>query len=106
MLGFIDWLRFGGSLGTECMTLYNEPCMTRPIIINLNPVELKYYQFVISLDTCSGSRNFIDDLSTKICLRNKTKDINGKLFDMITNKNDEKIQSYDQKCRYNSIICN
>ena len=80
--------------------------MTRPIIINLNPVELKYYQFVISLDIYSGSRNSIDDLSTKICLRNKTKYINGKLFDMITNRNNEKIQSYDQKCRYDSIICN
>ena len=66
-------MRFGGSLGTECMTLNNQPYMTRPIIINLNPVELKYYQFVFSLDACSGSRNFLTIYLQKYTLEVKQK---------------------------------
>ena len=43
------------SLATKCMSLNNEPCMIRPTLIDLNPVELNYYSFMISLDECNGS---------------------------------------------------
>ena len=61
--------------------------MIRPFLIDLNPVELKYYPFMINLDKLRGSGNSVDDLSTKICFPNKTKDINIKVFNMLTNKN-------------------
>ena len=35
--------------------LNDEPCMVRPTRIDFNPVKLKYYLFMISLDKCSGS---------------------------------------------------
>ena len=38
-----------------------------PTLIDLNPAELNYYPFMISLDKCSGSFNAVDDLSTTIC---------------------------------------
>ena len=47
-------LSFSGSLATKCMSLNNEPCVIRPNLIDLNPVELNYYSFIISLDKCSG----------------------------------------------------
>ena len=61
--------------------------MVRPTLINLNPVELKYYPFMISLNKCTGSCNV---LSPKICVPKETKDINVKAFNMITNKNEAK----------------
>ena len=33
---------------TKCLFLNVEPCMVRPTIIDMNPVELKYYPFMIS----------------------------------------------------------
>ena len=39
----------------KCLFLNNEPCMDRPTFIDVNPVKLKYYSFMISLDKCSGS---------------------------------------------------
>ena len=48
------------------MSLNNEPCMIRPTLIDLNPVEVNYYSFMISLDECNGSYNSVNDLSTKI----------------------------------------
>ena len=47
--------------------------MVRPTLIDLNPIELKYYPFMISLDKCTGSCNV---LSAKICVPKETKDMN------------------------------
>ena len=49
---FIALLSFSGSLTTTSVSLNNEPCMIRPTLIDLNPVELNYYPFMISLDKC------------------------------------------------------
>ena len=75
-------------------------CMVRPTLIDLNPVELKCYPFMISLDKCSGSCNV---LSSKICVPEKAKYINVKAFNMITNKIEAKTMakhiSCDRKCK-------
>ena len=80
-------LSFSESLATKCVSINDEPCM---IVIDLNPFELKYYPFMIILDKCSGSCNSGNDLSTKICVPGKTKDKNGKAFNMIKNRNNTK----------------
>ena len=59
--------------------------MIRPFLIDLNPVEPKYCPFVISLDKYRG------------CVPSKTKDINVKVFNTITNAN--------FKCKFNSATC-
>ena len=47
--------------------------MVRPSLIDLNPSELKYYLFMISLVKCTASCNV---LSPKICVPKETKYIN------------------------------
>ena len=95
---FIVLLSFSSSLATvadqtKCLSLNDEPCM----------VELKYHTFIISLDKCNESCNV---LSSKICVSEKTKDMNVKVFNMITNKNEAKATtkhiSCDCKCKLNS----
>ena len=61
--------------------------MARPTLIDLNPAELKYYPFMISLNKCTGICNVF---SPKTCVPKETKDINIKAFNMITNKNEAK----------------
>ena len=72
-------LNLSESLATKCLFFSNEPCMVRPTLIDLNPVELKYYPFMISLNKCTGSCNV---LSPKICVPKETKDINVKAFNI------------------------
>ena len=72
------------SLATKSVSLCNEPCMIRPTLIEVNTVERNYYPSMISLDTCNGSCNIADDVSTKICVPRKTKDENFKVFNKIT----------------------
>ena len=47
---FIVLLSFSVSLATKCMFLDDEPCMVRPTLIDMNPVELKYCPFMISIN--------------------------------------------------------
>ena len=80
--------------------------MVRRTLIDLNPVELEYYPFMISLDKCTGSGNV---LSAKICVPKGRKDV-VKACTMITHKNEAKAVtehiSCDRKCKFNSTICN
>ena len=39
--------------------------------VNLNPVELKYYPHITTLDKCNGSCNTFTKISDKICVPNK-----------------------------------
>ena len=76
-------LSFSSSWVAKCVSLNDEPCMVRPTLIDLNPVESKYYPPVISLDKCNGRCNA---LSPKICVPKKTKYKNVKVFTLIASK--------------------
>ena len=70
---FIVLLSFSKSLAHDRTTrlfLNDDPCMVRLTLIDMNPGELKYYSFMISLDKCTGGCNV---LSPKICVPKKTK---------------------------------
>ena len=58
-------LSFREPLVTKCLSLNNETCIVRPTLIDLNPFELKYYRFMISLNKYNGRCNV---LSAKICV--------------------------------------
>ena len=46
----------------KCVPLNNQPYQPKPTLINLNPDELHYYQFVVNVNKCGGSFNIIDYL--------------------------------------------
>ena len=81
---FIVLLSFSISLATKCMFLNDEPCMFRTTHVALNPVELKYYTFMINLD--KSFRSYLQ----KYVSPKERKDINIKAFDMIINKSEAK----------------
>ena len=55
---------------TKCLFLNNEPCIFIPTLNEMNPIELKYYPFMVSLNKCSGSCNA---LSPKYVFQKKQK---------------------------------
>ena len=87
------------------MSLNNKQCKTIHTLIDLNPNELNYYSFMVSLERCRGSCNTFDDSSRKICVRNKIDHVNVKVFNFITGINDAKKLvrhiSCDCKCKVN-----
>ena len=61
----------------------NQPSLIKPTHINLNPDELHYYPFIISLDKCDGQCNNVKVTFDWICVPIKIEDINLKVFSMI-----------------------
>ena len=102
------------SNNTKCVSLSNQKCMTHPTLINLHPneesQEFRYYPSVVKLDRCVGSCNTLNDLSNKVCVPNKTEDLNLSVFNMITGINEPKTLpkhiSFECKCRFDGRKCN
>ena len=65
---------------TKYVLLSNQRCMSQPTIINLHPNEYSQefhnYPFAGNLDRCVGSCNTLNDLPNKVCVSNKTEDLN------------------------------
>ena len=80
---------------TKYVSLCNQKCKIQPTLINLHPneyrQELHYYLFEVKLDRCVGSCNTLKDLSNKVCVPNKTEDLNIHIFNMITGTSESKI---------------
>ena len=84
-----------GSNHTKCVSLSNLKCITEPthIILHFNEYsqEFDHYPFAAKLDRCVGSCNTLNDLSNKVCIPNKTNDLNLSVFHIITAINESKI---------------
>ena len=76
--------------------------MVRPTIVGINPVQLKYYPFMIILNKWIGNCNV---LSPNICVPKETKDTNVKTFNRITSKDENEAMtesiSCNFKCKFN-----
>ena len=56
----------------------------KPEIINLNSNELVFYPFSIKTSKCSGSCNNVNDPYPKICVPDTVKDLNLKVFNLMS----------------------
>ena len=72
----------------SCISMNNEACKVRQQIINLNSNERVFYHFRIKTSKCSGSCNNINDPYAKICVPDAVKDLNVKLFNLMSRTNE------------------
>ena len=67
---------------------------TQHTLSNIYPNEytqgLRYYPFAVNLDRCVGSYNTLNNLHNKLCIPNKTEDLNRSVFNLITGINESK----------------
>ena len=120
MLGLIKRIFIGlfasivnASNHTKCVSLSNQKCITQPTLVNLHPneysQECRYYSFTVELDRFIGSSNTLNDLSNKVYVPNKTKDLNLSIFNMITGTNESKTlpkhMSCKCKCNFDGRSC-
>ena len=88
--------------------------MIQPTLINLHSnehsQEFHYYPFAVKLDRCAGNCSTLNDLSNKVCIPNKTEDLNLNVFNMISGINELKILKKhilcECKCRFDERKCN
>ena len=93
---------------TKCVSLSNQKCEIQRTFVNLHPneysQEFHYYSFTVKLDKWVESCNTLNDLSNKVCVPNKTEDLNLSMFIVITEINESKTFtnhiSYECKCKF------
>ena len=68
------------------------------------------YPFTIKLERCVRSFNTVNYLSNKVCVPNKTEDLNPSVFNIITGINESKTlkkhMSCEYKCKFHGRKCN
>ena len=94
----------------ECISMKNQECKVRPEIININSNNPIFYPFSVKINRCSGNCNNINDPYARICVPDIVKNLNVKVFNLMSRTNETKsIKSHETCkciCRLNKIVCN
>ena len=94
----------------SCISMNNEPCKARPEIVNVNSNNPIFYPFNVRTSKCSGNCNNINDPYAKICVPDVVKDLNVKVFNLMSRTNETKNIKWREtckcECRLDAIVCN
>ena len=88
----------------------NRECKVRPEIISINNNDPMFYPFSVKINKCSGNCNNINDPYTRICVPDVIKDLNVKVFNLMSRNNEARQIKWHESCkcicRLDEIICN
>ena len=94
----------------ECISMKNQECKVREKVINVNTNSPVFYPFSVKVNKCSGNWNNISDPYARLCVPDVFKNINLKVFNLMSWSNQRKQIKWHKNCkceyRLNSIICN
>ena len=119
MLGFIKkcfftglafLLTFTGVNLLSCISLKNQECKVRPQIVNLNGDDPMFFPFSIKTSKCRGSSNNINNLHAKLCVLDVVKNLNVKVFNLMSRTNETRHIEWHEtckcKCTLDGSVCN
>ena len=81
----------------KCVSMNNQECKVRPEIININSNELLFYAY--SVCNCSRSSNNINDPYAKLFVPDVAKNINVKLFNLMSRTNEATHINWHETCK-------
>ena len=94
----------------KCVSMTNQECKVRPEIVNVNSDEPVFYPFSIKTSKCSGSCNNINDPYAKMCVPDVVKNLNVKVFNLMSRTNETRHVEWNEtckcKCRLDANVCN
>ena len=77
----------------------NQECKIRPVIINVNSNESLFYTCSILANKCSGSFNNINDPYEKLCVPDFVKNVNVKVFNLMSIINEARHIKWHETCK-------
>ena len=90
----------------KCVSINNEECK----ILNVNTKEPVFYPYSITINTCKGSCNTINDPYAKLCVPDTIKNINVKVFNLMSRTNETRHIEWHKTCKYkfrlDASVCN
>ena len=88
----------------------NQECETRPQVVNINGDEPVFIPFSIEASKCSGSCNYINCPYAKICVPDVIKNLNVKVFNLMSRTNETRFIEWHETCRcvckFGENVCN
>ena len=93
----------------SCISLKNQECKVRPEIVDINSNNPIFYPFSIKVNKCNGNCNNINDPYARICVPDIVKNLNVKVFNLMSKTNETKSIEWHESCkcicRLNAIVC-
>ena len=109
-IGSLFWSSLLGTTPFSCISMNNQACKVRQEIVNVNSNEPVFYRFLIKTSKCSGNCNNINDPYAKICVPDIIKDLNVKVFNLMSRTNETRHIKWHEtckcKCRLDASVCN
>ena len=94
----------------ECISMNNQECKARTKIIAVNNNEPVFSPYSIKVNKCSGSCSNINDPYAKLCVPDIIKNINVKVFNLMSRINETRHIIWHETCkcifRLSASICN
>ena len=91
----------------SCISMNNQERKVRPQVVNVNGDEPVFSTFSIKTSKCSGSCNNINSPYPKLCVPDVVKNLNIKVFNLMSRTNKKDIQwheTYKCKCKLNNVV--
>ena len=86
----------------KCISMTNQECKVRPETVNVNSDEPVFYPFNIKTSKCSGSCNNIHDPFANLCLSDVVKNLNVKVFNLMSRTNETRHLEWHETCKLNA----
>ena len=94
----------------KCVSVKNQENKARPENVDINSNNPIFYPFSIKVNKCNGNCNNINDPYAKICVPDTVKDLNVKVFNLMTLSNETRHIKWHESCKcictLDKIICN
>ena len=91
---------FTNASSLSCISMINQACKARPEIINVNSNNPVFYPFSIKTSKCSGNCNNINDPYAKICVPDIIKNLNVKVFNLMSRTTETRHIEWHETCKW------
>ena len=110
LVGLTILSNFTNEIPLSCISMKNEECKMRPQVININGDKSVFFAFSIEISKCSGSCNNINYLYAKICVPDIVKNLNVKVFNLMSRTNETRFIEWHEtckcECKFRENVCN
>ena len=96
---FVVVVSFFSCNALKCVLMNNQECKVRPEIININSNEPSFYPYTVKISKCRGSCNNINDPYAKLYVPDVSKNMNVKVFNLISRTNETRYITWHETCK-------
>ena len=83
----------------SCISIKNQECKVRPEIVDIDSNNPIFYPLSIKTNKCSGSCNDINNPYANICVPDVIKDLNFKVFNLMSRTNETIFIKWHETCK-------